>query len=136
MSNRYEIAGTVKEIGDTQTFASGFTKREFVITTDENYPQDVKLEVIKDKCDMIDSLHVGESVTVHFNIRGNEHNGRYYVNLQAWKIDTQGATSTATAPPPPIVTTEPMHTQAAQNAVVDQAAEDMELPLEEDNMPF
>jgi hypothetical protein len=26
-------------------------------------------------------------VMVSFNLRGNEYNGKYYVNLQAWKIE-------------------------------------------------
>ena len=25
-------------------------------------------------------------MTVAFNLRGNEYNGKYYVNLQGWKI--------------------------------------------------
>ena len=83
----YSITGTIKQIDETQTFASGFSKREFVVTENaEKYPQDIKLEAIKDKCGELDALTVGQQVTVDFNIRGNEHNGRHFVNLQAWKI--------------------------------------------------
>ena len=81
-----ELKGKIKLINPTQTFDSGFTKREFVITTSEQYPQDVKFEVVKDKCDTLDKYKVGQEVTVHLNIRGNEYNGKYYVSLQAWKI--------------------------------------------------
>lgn len=81
------ITGKVKAIFDTQTFGSGFTKREFVITTDETYPQDVKFELVKEKCSMADKWNTGQQLTVHFNIRGNEHLGKYYVSLQAWKIE-------------------------------------------------
>jgi hypothetical protein len=98
MSNT--VTGTVKLIDQTQTFASGFQKREFVITTAEQYPQDVKFEVVKDKCDLLDRYKVGQSVTVSFNIRGNEYNGKYYVSLQAWKIEaeTQAAPAPVAAP--------------------------------------
>jgi hypothetical protein len=83
----YEIAGKIKVICETQSFASGFTKREFVITTAaDKYPQDLKFEVVKDRCSMLDSFQVGQEVQVNFDIRGNEYNGRYYVNLSAWKI--------------------------------------------------
>ena len=34
-----ELQGTVKKIFDTQTFASGFQKREMVLLTQEQYPQ-------------------------------------------------------------------------------------------------
>jgi hypothetical protein len=82
-----QITGTVKAIFDQETFSSGFTKREFVITTPEQYPQDVKFELVKDKCGMIDRFNVGQSITVSFNVRGNEHLGKYYVSLNAWKIE-------------------------------------------------
>ena len=93
-----QLNGTVKAIFGTQTFDSGFAKREFVITTKEQYPQDVKFEVVKDKCSLLDGYKVGQSLTVHFNIRGNEYNGKYYVNLQAWKIEAEQAAPVAPAP--------------------------------------
>ncbi len=86
----YEMEGTVKLIEDLQTFSSGFTKREFVVTTDEKFPQDVKFECTKDKVELVDKLRSGDKVKVSFNIRGNEYKGRYYVNLQAWRIENGG----------------------------------------------
>lgn len=82
----YEAAGKVKVIFDTQTFPSGFSKREFVVTTESKYPQDLKFEVVKDKCAMLDKFKEGNAVVVSFDIRGNEYNGKYYVNLSCWKI--------------------------------------------------
>ena len=94
MSKAYELEGTIKVIGATQEFNSGFTKREIVVTVpDGEYPQDVKLEVVKDKCAELDQFAVGQEVSVSFNLRGNEYNDKYYVNLQAWKV-------TATSPAP------------------------------------
>lgn len=83
----YEATGTIKLIEDVQTFGSGFTKREFVVTTEhDKYPQDLKFEVVKDKCSLLDAFEAGQKVLVNFDIRGNEYKGRYYVNLSAWKI--------------------------------------------------
>ncbi len=83
----YEAQGTIKIINDIQTFGSGFTKREFVITTgDSKYPQDIKFEIVKDKCALLDQFASGQTVNVSFDIRGNEYNGKYYVNLNCWKI--------------------------------------------------
>ncbi len=31
-------------------------------------------------------MNTGDEVQVTFNIRGNEYNGRYFNNLQAWKL--------------------------------------------------
>ncbi len=59
-------------------------------TGDENYPQDIKFELIKDKCSWLDKFQQGQDVTVNFDIRGNEYKGRYYVNLNCWKIQGSG----------------------------------------------
>ena len=94
----YEIQGRIKKIFELQTFASGFSKRDFVLTTEEDYPQDVKLECIKERCALLDPLAEGDRVTAAFNIRGNEYNGRYFVNLQAWRLRKEdGATNTGPA---------------------------------------
>lgn len=93
-----DIEGSVKIVLDTQTFNSGFQKREFVITTKEQYPQDIKFELIKDRIDIIDAYKPGETIKVHFNIRGNEYNGKYYVNLQAWRIENASSSAPEMSP--------------------------------------
>lgn len=85
-----EVEGKLKVVFDAQTFASGFQKREFVITTHEQYPQDLKFELIKDRVDLINAYKPGSELKVYFNLRGNEYNGKYFVNLQAWKIEAGG----------------------------------------------
>ena len=91
MSDTFELKGALKVLGQTQEFSGGFKKRELVITTEGDYPQDVKLEVVKDKCDLLDRLSLGQTIKVGFNVRGNEYNGKYYNNLQAWKIEAVGS---------------------------------------------
>jgi hypothetical protein len=94
----YETSGKLKWIGEVQSFASGFTKREFVVTTAaDKYPQDLKFEIVKDRCALLDPFEVGQDVDVSFDIRGNEYNGKYFVNLSCWKIQMAGAA--AAAPP-------------------------------------
>ena len=94
----YKLNGTIKVIEDEQQFDSGFTKREFVVTTEGDYPQDVKFELIKDKTSVLDNYKVGQDVEVDFNLKGNEWNGKYFVNLQAWKLTSQGGSSTQASP--------------------------------------
>ncbi len=89
----YEISGKIKEIFDTQTFPSGFSKREFVITTEDKFPQDVKLECLKEKAEQLENLQKGQQVKVSFDIQGREYNGRYFVNLNAWRIEADGGAS-------------------------------------------
>lgn len=111
----YEAAGTIKLILDTQTFESGFSKREFVVTTDdERYPQDLKFEVVKERCEILDNFQPGQRVNVAFNIRGNEYNGRYYVNLNCWKLEPETANSGSSKP-----TTQSSNAPARQNSEPD-----------------
>ena len=96
MSN--QLTGTIKLIGEVQTFDSGFRKVEFVLTTnDEKYPQDVKFDISQDKVDdFLKYNKVGSSVDVSFNVRGNEYKDKYYVNLSAWKVFKADANKPAT----------------------------------------
>jgi hypothetical protein len=88
------IKGIIKLINETKEYGSnGFTKREFVLATEEKYSQEVKLELYKDDCGLIDDYEVGDSVEATFNIKGNEYKGNYYVNLQAWKLSSSGSPS-------------------------------------------
>ncbi len=92
----YEANGKIKMIGDVQSFASGFTKREFVVTTaHDKYPQDIKFDVVKDKCAMLDSFKPGDDVQVNFDIRGREYNGRYFVDLSCWKLQAADGSGAA-----------------------------------------
>ena len=98
----YELSGSVKAIFQEQTFGSGFNKREFVVTTDaDKYPQDIKFECVKDKVEMVSKLKAGDKVKVHFDLRGREWQGKYFVNLNAWKIDYSAADEGASSAPPP-----------------------------------
>ena len=83
----YELTGKIKLIQEAKTFDSGFTKREMVvIVEDGKYPQEINLEFVQDKVALLDNLQPGQEVTVSFDIRGREYNGRYFNNLQGWKI--------------------------------------------------
>ena len=96
----YETAGKLKWIGTTQSFPSGFSKREFVVTTAaDKYPQDLKFEVVKDKCSILDNFELEQDVQVSFDIRGNEYNGKYYVNLACWKLQASDGSSPSSSGP-------------------------------------
>jgi hypothetical protein len=97
----YELTGKIKLLQDPRTFDSGFTKREMVVIVDDGkYPQEINLEFVQDRVGLLDDLQPGQTVTVSFDIRGREYNGRYFNNLQGWKIVT-GEESSAQASSPP-----------------------------------
>ena len=125
MSDKYEMNGQIKTIGETKTFGSDFQVREFVIeTADEKYPQKVKFQVIKEGCEKLgDDFNEGDNVTVAFNIRGKElDDGRVFNNLQAWRIVAQEGKQTVT-----------QAKSEAEQAIVDKVQESVG---GDDNLPF
>jgi single-strand DNA-binding protein len=87
----YELSGKIKLIQEPKSFNSGFTKREMVvIVEDGKYPQEINIEFVQDKVGLLDNLQVGQDVTVAFDIRGREYNGRYFNNLNGWKVTATG----------------------------------------------
>lgn len=99
----YELTGTIKLIQEPQTFSSGFTKREVVVTVEEGkYPQDINLEFLQEKVGLLDTVAAGQKVKVAFDIRGREYNGRYFNNLVGWKLEPadSGTRVTDEEPPP------------------------------------
>lgn len=104
MSKSFETQGIIHSIGDTQSFGqNGFTKREFVIKVTgegENpaYPNYLSLELLKDKCALMDQYQVGQEIVAHFNLSGrlwNPGNGqpeKCFTSLQAWRLENPGDT--------------------------------------------
>ena len=87
-----EIIGTIKQIGQTQEFgAKGFTKRELVVITTDQYPQNILVEFVKDKCSLLDTFKTGDDIKVFINLRGREWTNdkgqvKYFNSIQGWKI--------------------------------------------------
>ena len=102
----YDLTGKIKIIQEVKKFDSGFTKQEMVVVVEDGkYPQEINIEFVQDKVSLLDNLQIGQEVTVTFDIRGREYNGRYFNNLQGWKIVTQGDENTfsdrgQSSPPP------------------------------------
>ena len=119
----YEVTGKLKVKMEEQSFSSGFTKREFVLTTEEQYPQDIKFELIKDKTSAIDKFNANDTIKVSFNLRGNEYNGKYYVNLQAWGVEAgESGRGSIPAPLDPMTSRGPITGKAAMGRPDDRAS--------------
>jgi len=98
-----EISGRVKFIGQQQQITATFSKRELVVTTEEQYPQHILVEFTQDKCSLLDAFQVGEPVRVSINLRGREWTNpqgetKYFNSIQGWRIDKNQPTSFEEAP--------------------------------------
>ena len=82
----FVLDGVILEIGEIVKWDSGFKKRELIIKTEEEYPQDLKMDFIGDNCEKLDLFMVGEIVMIAFTIIGNSYQGKHYTNLRGIAI--------------------------------------------------
>ena len=96
-----EIQGRIKQIFAPETVGqNGFQKRDLVITTEEQYPNDILIQFAQQRCDLLNNLKVGENVRVHFNLRGREWTNqqgevKYFNTIEGWKIELIQTTNVA-----------------------------------------
>ena len=100
-----EITGKIKKIDETKTFgASGFRKREMVLTTNEQYPQMLLVEFVQDKCDLLNNFQIDQDVKISINLRGREWinpqgEAVYFNSIQGWRIEISQVDAPAEIPP-------------------------------------
>jgi len=88
------VEGNLKVIYETEDIGtSGFQKRDCVVTTNEQYPQDILVQFIQDKCNLLTSFQIGEEVKIDINLRGREWvspqgETKYFNTIQGWRISS------------------------------------------------
>ena len=93
-------------------------KQGFVIDTGAQYNPEVCFSLFgDDKIAMLRNFGEGQDVEVAFNISSREFNGKYYHNIDAWKINPAGQAA-----------------QVAGGAAPAPAINDA--PAEDDDLPF
>jgi len=83
-----ELRGTIKVILDAVKVNDKLTKQQMVLTIDEDtkYPQNIAIEFLNEKLDLVKKQSIGNKVAVAVNLRGNEYNGKYYNNIVGWRV--------------------------------------------------
>lgn len=76
-------------VSGTSRSGKAFQKREFVIETAGQYPKKVCMQLFGDKVNVCPN--VGEEVKVSFDVESREWNGKWFTQLNAWKVKRQGA---------------------------------------------
>jgi hypothetical protein len=105
----YEAEGKLHKKFDTEEKTGSFKTREFVILVEQGqYPQYVKFQLVQDRCEIIDTIEEGTNLKVYFDLRGREWQGKYFTNLQAWRIEGAGQESKSNAPAGDFPSTPPM----------------------------
>lgn len=99
----FEAEGKLHKIFDTANITDTFRKRELVVEIEDGaYSQQVKFELVQDKCDILNDFNEGDFIKVSFNLRGRAWtpkdggDTKYFNTLQAWRI----VKPEAAVPPP------------------------------------
>ena len=93
-----EITGTIKSIGQVQTYGD-FQKREVVLVTEDKYPQTIMVEFTQKNVDKTQNNKVGDRVTIGINLRGKEWTNpkgetRYFNSINGWSVSSLQNTTT------------------------------------------
>ena len=123
----FDIQGKLIAVYNTVQRSETFKTREFVIETNEEnggrvFTSYIKFQCTQDRTGICDKFAVGDSVKVHFNLRGTKWSkdgkDNYITNLDAWRIEHLQAAS---------------HVQAAQ---IESKQSNNEPSAEDDDLPF
>ena len=101
-----EIEGTLAQKLPVQSGSSArgpWTKQEFILEfPDGNFTAKACFTAWgQEKVQDLGKYQVGDKVKVSFNLKSREYNGRWYNDLQIWKIAPAGAQPAAPAQPAP-----------------------------------
>ncbi len=100
-----ELEGTLRHKLASQqgTSARGaWAKQEFILEfPDGNYTAQACFTAFgQDKVAELDKYQIGDRIKISFNIRSREYNGRWYNDLQIWRIAPAGQPTAAPAAAP------------------------------------
>ena len=91
-----QVKGKLYVIKETQVVSEKFKKKEFIIETEDQYPQFISIQLTQDRVDLINMFEVGDVVTVSINLRGRawenpQGETKYFNTIEAWRIEGQSS---------------------------------------------
>ena len=132
----FKLSGTLKVINPTQVISDRFSKREFVVETQDQYPQLILFQATQDKCALLDNFQPNEQVEVSFNLRGREWTSpqgevKYFNTVEAWRIERagQGTAMRAGGPSAMNLDSNPVATSGQTASVISENDDSDDLPF-------
>ena len=131
-----ELEGTLRQKLGVQSGMSSrgsWTKQEFVLEyPDGNFTSQVcMLAFGQDKVQELDKYQVGDRIKVSFNLKSREYNGRWFTDIQIWRIAPAGTAAQAAPAPAAAPVQAPPPVQAPAPSLDDMPSDDPS-----DDLPF
>ena len=99
-----QVKGTLLQILKIESGVSKagkeWKKQDFVIETNEQFPKNVCFTLFGDKITLIDDITEGSEIEVFFSLESRDFNGKWYHNINAWKIDGAATANASKSYPP------------------------------------
>ena len=94
LSVKGKISSKLSIENGTSKVGKEWKKQSFLVDTSAQYNPEICFQLFgEDKIAMLEYYNVGDQVEVSFNLSSKEWNGRYFHNVDAWKIEKIGAES-------------------------------------------
>ena len=86
------IKGTLKTVLNTESGTSKagneWKKQSFILDTGSQYNPEICFQLFgDDKIQLLKEYNEGDQIEVSFNLSSREYNGRYFHNIDAWRIE-------------------------------------------------
>jgi hypothetical protein len=83
--NKLVLFGTIVEISDASQ-GETWIKQNFVIRTNDDFPQLVEFLTFNAAQEMLTRCKVGDDVSVYFNCKSRQYENKYYTELTAYRV--------------------------------------------------
>ena len=89
-----EIKGRILAVleeksGTSQRTGNNWRCGQYVLETIEQCPKKILFEVFGEEKIHSMNIHIGEELTVFFDVDAREYNGKWYNQIRAWKVERQ-----------------------------------------------
>ena len=92
LSVKGKLSSKLSVESGTSKAGKEWKKQSFVVDTGAQYNPEICFQLFgEDKIEMLNHHNEGDQVEVSFNLSSREYNGRYFHNVDAWRIENIGA---------------------------------------------
>lgn len=93
-----KITGKIVHATKPEQITNTFRKRDLIVEIDQDtqYPQEIKVELHNNNCELITGMNKGDDVEVHINLRGRSYVNKegkkaWFSSIVGWRVQRLGA---------------------------------------------
>lgn len=124
MEIRGKIIQILPELQGVSRAGNEWKKQEYILETQDQYPKKVCFQIFGADRIAQANIQLGEELIVSIDIDSREYQGRWYTNINAWKVDR------------PAAGTIPQSGASVPGTSLDEPAPDLGAVTSFDDLPF